>query len=92
MRAALLQLVAADASGAKTMLSSCVQLSHGASDLHTQVSALSLMQQQLAAGPNEEEAAKNRNYVARKEEELSARIQDAESNGQQHRTVLSWGL
>jgi hypothetical protein len=50
------------------------------------------MQQQLAAGPNEEEAAKNRNYVARKEEELSVRIQDAESNGQQHRTVLSWGL
>lgn len=74
------------------MLSSCVQLSHGASDLHTQVSALSLMQQQLAAGPNEEEAARNRNYVARKEEELSGRIQEAEANSQQHHMVLAWGL
>jgi len=31
------QVDSADVSGAKSMLSSCVQLSHGAGDLHTQV-------------------------------------------------------
>lgn len=86
------QLAAADASGARSMVSSCVQLSHGAGDLHTQVSALSLMQVLLAAGTDEEETAKNRNYVARKQQELSGRIQEAESEAQQHHLVLTWGL
>jgi hypothetical protein len=74
------------------MVSSCVQLSHGAGDLHTQVSGLSLMQVLLAAGTDEEETAKNRNYVARKQQELSGRIQEAESEAQQHHLVLTWGL
>lgn len=76
-------------SGAKQMISSCTQLSHGASDLHTQVSALTMMQQLLS---NDEEAAKNRNYVARKQEELSGRMQEAEADAQQHHAVLTWGL
>lgn len=74
------------------MVSSCVQLAHGAGDLHTQVSALGMMQQLLAASRQEEEEAKNRNYVAGKQEQLSARIQEAEGDAQQHHLVLTWGL
>lgn len=84
-----LQVAAADLAGAKQMVSSCTQLSHGAGDLHTQVSALNMMQGLLSS---DEEAAKNRNYVARKEEELSSRMQAAESDAQQHHAVLAWGL
>lgn len=78
---------------AKKLLSSCVQLSHGAADLPTQIKALSLMQPLLeASGVQDEEGARNRNYVARKEEELSGRIQEAEADAQQHHLVLTWGL
>jgi len=56
-----------------------------------QVAALKLGQQLLEATKNQE-GAQNRNYVARKEEELSGRIQAAESDAQQHHLVLTWGL
>lgn len=84
-----LQVAAADVAGAKQMLGSCTQLSHGAGDLHTQVAALKLAQTILG---NDDEAARNRNYAARKEEELSVKMQEAESDAQQHHAVLTWGL
>lgn len=56
-----------------------------------QVAALKMGQQLLEATKNQE-GAQNRNYVARKEEELSGRIQAAESDAQQHHLVLTWGL
>jgi hypothetical protein len=85
----VLQVAAADLAGAKQMVSSCVQLSHVSGDLQTQVSALQLMQGLLSSN---EEAAKNTNYVERKKEELSSRMQAAESDAQQHHAVLTWGL
>ena len=91
------QVAAANTADAKKLLSSCVQLSHGASDLPTQIKALSTMLQLLETSgvqtsEAQQELADNRNYVARKKEELSTKIQAAESDAQQHHTVLTWGI
>lgn len=53
---------------------------------------MSMLQQLLEKLKEGATAAQNANYVARKQEQLSAAIQAAEADGAQHTQVLTWGL
>eukprot|EP00878_Enallax_costatus_P022906 GHUV01024343.1.p1 GENE.GHUV01024343.1~~GHUV01024343.1.p1 ORF type:complete len:179 (+),score=63.03 GHUV01024343.1:201-737(+) len=86
-----LQMNSADTQGALSMVSSSFTLAKGAGDLQAQAAGLSMLQQLYQHGKQAEKAAQNANYLARKREELSVRIQEAEANGQ-HAQVLSWDL
>jgi hypothetical protein len=74
------------------MIVSSTTLSKGAGDLHTQVAGVTMLQQLLGRLSEPATAAQNANYVARKQEQLSASIQAAEADGQQHVQVLTWGV
>lgn len=50
-----------------------------------------MMQQLYHHGKQADKAAQNVNYVYRKQEELSARMQAAEAGGA-HAQLLAWGL
>ncbi|KAF8071188.1 SCC4 [Scenedesmus sp. PABB004] len=87
-----LQVGAADSQGALAMVSSSFTLAKGAGDLAAQVAGLSMMQQLYHHARAADKAAQNFNYLGRKQEELSARIQEAEAAAAQHAAVLGWDL
>jgi hypothetical protein len=62
------------------------------SNAAAQVAGVSMLQQLLEKLKEGATAAQNANYVARKQEQLSAAIQAAEADGAQHTQVLTWGL
>lgn len=88
----LLQVSSADSQGALQMVTSSFTLAKGAGDLHAQVASLSMMQQLYHHSRQPEKAAQNHNYLLRKQEELSGKIQAADSQAQQHMQVLGWDL
>lgn len=73
------------------MVTSSFTLAKGAGDLHAQVAGLTVMQQLYQHSKQPEKAAQNANYLARKQEDLSGRMNEAEAS-QQHMQVLTWGL
>lgn len=87
-----MQVGSGDLSGGLAMATSGFTLAKGAGDLHSQVASLSMMQQLYHHSKQQDKAAQNFNYLARKQDELSARIQAAEAQGQQHQQVLAWDL
>ena len=50
------------------------------------------MQQLFHTLRRTDQAAQNANYLLRKQDELSARMQAAEGDGAQHQAVLAWDL
>ncbi|KAF6255054.1 cohesin loading factor [Scenedesmus sp. NREL 46B-D3] len=87
-----LQINNADAAGAHSMVTSSFTLAKGAGDLAAQVGSLSMMQQLYHHAQQADKAGQNHNYLLRKQEDLSGRIQEAESSAQQHALVLKWDL
>uniref|UniRef100_A0A383VZC9 Cohesin loading complex subunit SCC4 homolog n=1 Tax=Tetradesmus obliquus TaxID=3088 RepID=A0A383VZC9_TETOB len=87
-----LQIQNADVAGAHSMVTSSFTLAKGALDLPAQVASLSMMQQLYHHSQQADKAGQNANYLLRKQEELSAKIQEAESAAQQHTLVLKWDL
>lgn len=88
----LSQVGAADMAGAQQMVASSIALSKGVGDLNSLVEALSLLQHLLKRSNQTDKAAQNHNYLGKKQEELSERIQAAEAIEQQYREVLLWDL
>lgn len=74
------------------MVTSSFTLAKGAGDLHAQVAGLSMMQQLYLHSKQPDKAAQNANYLARKQEDLSGKIQEAEAGGQQHMQILVWDV
>jgi hypothetical protein len=87
-----LQINNADVAGAHSMVTSSFTLAKGAGDLAAQVASLSMAQQLYHHSKQADKAAQNQNYLLRKQEDLSSRIQEAESSAQQHALVLKWDL
>lgn len=73
------------------MVTSSFTLAKGAGDLHAQAAGLSMMQQLYLHSKQAEKAAHNANYLARKKEELSIKMQEAEADSQ-HAQVLNWDV
>jgi hypothetical protein len=57
-----------------------------------QVEGLKMFQLLYEHSRQADKAAQNKNYLDRKREELSERIQEAEAESLQHRQVLAWDL
>ncbi len=81
-----------DVDGAKQMLTSSLTLCKGMGDLAAQVATLSVSQQLFQRLKEGDKVAENFNYLARKQEELSTRIQAAEDDAAQHNSVLGWDV
>jgi hypothetical protein len=79
-----------DKSNASKMAQSGLTLARTAGDLRTVVAALKLVNQVLEV--DAATAAQNHNYLGKKQEELSQRLQAADAEEQERLLVLHWGL
>jgi hypothetical protein len=87
-----LQMDANDMPGAEQMLTSGFTLAKGTGDVATQVGALEALQHMYARTGDAARHATNHNYLARKREDLSGRMQAAEADAAQHAAVAGWRL
>ena len=79
-----------DKSNVTKMASSGIALARTAGDLRTMVSALKLVDEVMEADATT--SAQNHNYLRKKQEELSQRLQAADADEQERQLVLNWGL
>ena len=93
-----IQLAKGDAAGAQQMLTSAVTLSRTQGDLVSLVAALRAMCDSYSTHPPREEtpegvllARKQRDYLARKQPELDARVRAAVDSAE-HAALLRWAL
>ncbi|GBF89516.1 hypothetical protein Rsub_02088 [Raphidocelis subcapitata] len=81
-----------DAACAQQMLTSAFTLAKGMGDINGQVASLSVLLQVYESTGQEDNAAQNRNFLAKKKADLAARLAAAEADAAQHAAVLGWQL
>jgi len=74
------------------MVSSSLTLAKSMGDLPGQISTLEVMRWLYMAEGNEVRAGEVENYLGRKEEDLAARMQEAEADRELHMHVMAWRL